>query len=232
MSTVQALALDTSTSCLSVALLRDGHCRCEINLHVKAGHAGMLLAVIDEVLRKAEADRKTIGLIAVGTGPGSFTGLRIGIATAKGLATSLGCRLVGVPTLDAIAHAAVPSALPVLPVVDARKGEVFCCRYDEHGSRFSDYLNLKPETIVEMVRDETLFMGNGCELYREAFMRGLGRRYHEAAEHLWHPRASVVGTIALGMPPENDPPDVLPIYVRESDAALLLERTAKGKAKK
>ncbi|HNQ86920.1 MAG TPA: tRNA (adenosine(37)-N6)-threonylcarbamoyltransferase complex dimerization subunit type 1 TsaB, partial [Deltaproteobacteria bacterium] len=94
---MQVLALDTSTSCLSVALLRDGLTACEINLTVKAGHAGMLLSVIDEVLNKSGTPRTAIDLIAVGTGPGSFTGLRIGIATAKGLAESLGCRLVGVP---------------------------------------------------------------------------------------------------------------------------------------
>jgi len=229
---VQVLALDTSTSCLSVALLRDGLTACEINLTVKAGHAGMLLSVIDEVLNKSGTPRTAIDLIAVGTGPGSFTGLRIGIATAKGLAESLGCRLVGVPTLDTLAHGAVPSYLPIIPVVDAKKGEVFCCRYDEHGSRFSGYVNLRPEEVVSLVKDETLFMGSGCELYRDVFIKGLGKLYHEAAMHLWNPRASVLAGIALGMAPETYPADVLPIYARESDAMLLLERIGKGKAKK
>lgn len=229
MSAVQVLALETSTNCLSVALVSDSRTSCEINLQVKAGHAGMILSVIDEALNKAETPRTAIDLIAVGTGPGSFTGLRIGIATAKGLAASLGCRFVGVPTLDALAHAAVPSYLPIMPVVDAKKGEVFCCRYDEHGSRFSGYMNLNPEEVVGLVKDETLFMGNGCELYRDVFIKGLGKLYHEAAMHLWNPRASVLAGIALTMAPETYPADVLPIYARESDAMLLLEKTGKAK---
>lgn len=224
---MQVLALDTSTECLSVALTRDGSTVCEINLVVRAGHAGMILSVIDEVLKKTETPRTAIDLVAVGTGPGSFTGLRIGIATAKGLAASLGCRFVGVPTLDTMAHAAVPSYLPVMPVVDARKGEVFCSRYDEHGSRFSGYMHLRPDEVVGLVKDETLFMGSGCELYRDVFMKGLGRLYHEAAMHLWNPRASVLAGIALGMAPETYPADVLPIYARESDAMISLERTVR-----
>jgi len=224
---VKVLALDTSTSCLSAALVKDRQTVCEINLQVKTGHAGMVLPVIDEVLRRADTPRDGIELIAVGTGPGSFTGLRIGIATAKGLAGSLGCRLVGVPTLDTLAHAAVPSYLPIMPVVDAKKGEIFCCRYDEHGSRFSGYMNLKPDEVVGMVKDETLFMGSGCELYRDLFIKGMGRRYHESAIHLWNPRASVLAAIALDMPPGGRTTDVLPIYARESDAALLLERSGR-----
>ncbi|HOS97771.1 MAG TPA: tRNA (adenosine(37)-N6)-threonylcarbamoyltransferase complex dimerization subunit type 1 TsaB [Deltaproteobacteria bacterium] len=222
---MQVLALDTSTSCLSVALVRDGETVCEINQQTKAGHAGMVLPVIDEVLARASTDKNRIDLIAVGTGPGSFTGIRIGIATARGLSDALSCPLLGVSTLDTLAQGALPSPIPVLPVLDARKGEVFCARYDEHGSRFTDAAHLKPERVVDMVKDETLFTGSGCALYREVFIRGLGRLYHEAATHLWNPRASVLAGIALTVPPEAYPKDVLPVYVRESDAMILLEKT-------
>lgn len=230
MSAVQVLALDTSTDSLSVALVRDRETACEIVLKVKAGHAGIILPVIDEVLRKAGTPREAIDLIAVGTGPGSFTGLRIGIATAKGLAVSLGCRFVGVSTLDTMAQAVLPSPMPVMPVLDAKKGEVFCASYDRHGSRLSALMNRRPESVVALVSEETLFVGNGCGLYRDAFTRGLGTRYHEAAPYLWVPRASVLAGIALDMAPGDEPADVLPVYVRESDAALLLERSGRGNA--
>jgi tRNA threonylcarbamoyladenosine biosynthesis protein TsaB len=154
---MQVLAMDTSTSCLSVALVRDGETVCEINQQTKAGHAGMVLPVIDEVLARASTDKSRLDLIAVGTGPGSFTGIRIGIATAQGLSDALSCPLLGVSSLDTLAHGVLPSPIPVLPVIDARKGEVFCARYDEHGSRFSEAEHLKPEQVVDMVKDETLF---------------------------------------------------------------------------
>jgi tRNA A37 threonylcarbamoyladenosine modification protein TsaB len=113
-------------------------------------------------------------------------------------------------------------------VVDAKKGEVFCAQYDGHGSRYSGYMNLSPGVLVGLVQDETLFTGNGCDLYRDVLMKSLGKLYHEAAIHLWSPRASVLAGIALDMQPEGSSArDILPIYVRASDATLLLERAGK-----
>jgi tRNA threonylcarbamoyladenosine biosynthesis protein TsaB len=221
---VTTLALDTSTSCQSVALIKDGVPACEINLTVKAGHAGILLPVIDEVLTKSETKRQEIRLIAVGTGPGSFTGLRIGIATAKGLAMALGCPIAGIPTLDAIARGALSSPLQIMPIIDAKKAEIFCALYNKDGSRLSDYVNVKPGEISAMVSRDTLFVGNGLLLYRDVLKKMLGSLFHEGPSHLWHPQASVIGLMALELPLESLPADVLPMYVRASDATLLLEK--------
>jgi tRNA threonylcarbamoyladenosine biosynthesis protein TsaB len=224
MSGVPTLALDTSTSCLSVAVLKDGSLACEINLTVKAGHSGMILPVIDQALERSALSRHEIDLVSVGIGPGSFTGLRIGIATAKGLALALGCPLAGIPTLDAIARGALPSPMQIMPVLDAKKGEVFCALYSFSGVRTTDFMNVKPHEIAALAGADTLFLGNGCSLYRDLLKDRLGGHYHEGSTHLWHPRAFLIGLMALELHPEDLPGDVLPLYVRASDATLILEK--------
>lgn len=224
MTKVNVLALDTSTSCLSVALMRDKAIISEINLAVKVGHAGMILPVIDEVLTKSSTCKDDITLIATGTGPGSFTGLRIGIATAKGLAKAIRCPLAGIPTLDIIARGALPSSMHIMPILDAKKGEVFCALYNKDGSRLTDIMNLHPEGIATLVREDTLFVGNACDIYRDILIKDLGPLYHEGPALLWYPRASVLAGIALSLPIESLSQDVQPLYIRASDATLLLER--------
>lgn len=218
------LALDTSTNCLSVALLKDGSLACETSLLVSSGHGGILLPIIDKVLERTSTGRHEIGLIAVGTGPGSFTGLRIGIATAKGLAMALGCPMAGIPTLDAMAQGVSPSPMQIMPVLDAKKGELFCALYGSDGSRLSADANVKPSGIKALVSRDTLFVGNGLPLYRDALRESLGSFFHEGPAHLWHPRASVIGFMALALPSGSLTADVLPLYVRASDATLLLEK--------
>jgi tRNA threonylcarbamoyladenosine biosynthesis protein TsaB len=225
---MNVLALDTSTSCMSAALLKDGTIACEISLMVKAGHGGILLPIIDEVLKKSDTPRESIGLIAAGLGPGSFTGLRIGIATAKGLAMALHCPLAGISTLDAMARGAAPSSMQIMPVMDAKKREIFCALYDKDGARLSEHLNLRPEEIKTLVSRETLFVGNGLPLYRDILSESLGGLFHEGPTHLWNPRASIIGLMALELPAERMAEDIQPTYVRASDATILLEKKGTG----
>lgn len=221
---MRVLAMDTSTNRLSVALMNDGTTLCEINLEVKAGHAGILLAVIDEVLGKASVPRSGIDLIAVGTGPGSFTGIRIGIATAKGLAAALDIPLAGIPTLDAVARGAAPCPMGMAAVLDAKKGEVFFALYDPEANLLGGPVNIPPEGAADFVRSETVFAGNACAVYRDAFRDALGGNYREAPEHLWYPRASVIGSMALDRATWRRSGEVLPLYVRESDAVISLKK--------
>ncbi len=220
---MRVLALDTSTSRLSAALARDGQTVCEINIEVKTGHAGILLAVIDELLGRTSTPRNGLDLIAVGVGPGSFTGLRIGIATAKGLASSLGRPLVGIPSLDAMANGAAPCPLDIVTVVDAKKGEVFCARYNPAGVLLDGPVNIRPEHVGKVGGTDALFLGNACAVYRAVFSAVLGEGYTEAPEHLWHPRASVMAAMAVEKRGWLKGGDVQPVYVRESDAVLSLK---------
>ncbi len=217
------LALDTCTDRCSVAVLSDDRTLAEVDLKVSSGHAGRLLKVIDTLLDMAGCPAANIDLIAVGRGPGSFTGIRIGIATAKGLATALACPLKGVCSLDAMARAALPAGLPIMPILDARKGEVFCALYSSTGERQCAYLNVTPETVRAYVSGPTLFLGNGLELYADRLAKDLGPDFLAAPEALWYPKAAVIGAMA-GESPADAAGDVNPLYIRASDAALTLKK--------
>ncbi|HOJ14212.1 MAG TPA: tRNA (adenosine(37)-N6)-threonylcarbamoyltransferase complex dimerization subunit type 1 TsaB [Deltaproteobacteria bacterium] len=221
---MKVLGLDTSTTHISVAVCIDGDTACEIGFETGSGHAGIILSVVDEVLRRSGTRKEDLEMIAVGLGPGSFTGLRIGIATAKGLAASLGCAVAGVLSLDALAFGALPSPLPVVTVVDARKGEVFCAVYDTHGTRLMGPANVTPEEAARLAEGPALFVGNACAPYRGIFSGALGDLYVEAPGHLRHPRASVVAALGVKAASSGSGLEIMPVYVRESDAALSLQR--------
>lgn len=197
---------------------------CEISVLVRQGHAGELLPIIDSLFSRSGIEKSEITLIASGIGPGSFTGIRIGIATAKGLSMALGCPLAGISTLDALAFGALPSRLPILPIIDARKGEVYCALYSPGGERLTDYLNRKPSSLKDEITGPTLFIGDGLELYQDFLSQELGDLFIPGPRNLWIPSAFVTGLLAQTIPIETLPADINPIYVRPSDADLSLVR--------
>ena len=202
----------------------DGIFESEINIVVRAGHAGRLLPMIDYLLVLNKIDRREIGLIAVGSGPGSFTGIRIGIATARGLARAIGCPLIGISTLDALAYGALPAQIPIMPVIDARKSEIYCALYTPDGSLQTPYMNIHPHEVKDFIQEETLFVGNGIDLYEDILVSTLGNRFRKGPVNLSAPRASVIGLMALHPGLQDHPAEVNPIYVRPSDATLLLQK--------
>ena len=216
------LAIDTSTDVCSVAILKDGEVLREISQKVKTGHSGTILQIIDNLFRNSGVNKKDINLIATGLGPGSFTGIRIGIATAKGLAAAINCEIRGVSTLYAVAANAPESDLHIMPVLDARKGEIYCALYDNKRLRLSPPVNIEPAQVKGMITGPTLFIGNALALYDEVFRKYLGSLYQTAGEDLWYPKASVIGRLALNLAIAVN--DINPVYVRASDATLLLKR--------
>jgi tRNA threonylcarbamoyladenosine biosynthesis protein TsaB len=216
------LALDTSTDICSVAVLKDGEVLGERSQRVRTGHSGTILNLIDDVLGSSGFNKNDINLIATGLGPGSFTGIRIGIATAKGLATALNCEIRGVITLDAVAANAPETEMHIMPVLDARKGEIFCALYDKNRHRLSPQVNIEPSQVKDMISSPTLFTGNAIALYDEAFRSSLGSLYQAADKDVWYPRAAIVGRLAQN--PDFALSDINPVYIRASDATLLLKR--------
>jgi tRNA threonylcarbamoyladenosine biosynthesis protein TsaB len=219
---MNTLAIETSTDICSVAVLSNEEVLNEKSLKVKTGHSGTILHVIDDVLTLSGLGKKDINLIAAGLGPGSFTGIRIGIATAKGLAFALDCEIRGVSTLDAVAANAPETGLQIMPVLDARKGEIFCALYGSDRHRLSEPVNVEPAQVKGMIAGPTLFIGNAIAIYDEVFMKNLGSLYKAAHKDLWYPKASVIGRLALN--PAFAVNEINPVYVRASDATLLLKR--------
>jgi tRNA threonylcarbamoyladenosine biosynthesis protein TsaB len=140
------LALDTSCSVISAALSSEkGTEYIEVNAGTR--HSELLMGLIDRLFRSAGMESGDLELVACMKGPGSFTGLRIGFSTAKGLSLALGIPLTAIPTLDCMAHNLSIWPGVVLAAIDAKKGRFFSCFY-RHGKRISGYFDAEPEKIL------------------------------------------------------------------------------------
>lgn len=220
------LAFDTSTSRGSLALVADDRLLAEYTLESPASYLNRLLAGIDQMLTDAGRTLQEVGLMVVSAGPGNFTGLRLGLATAKGLALAQGCPVVAVNTLDALAANFPWSSLPVCPIIDAKKQEVYAAVYrslDGAADLRSPYLLLRPEALAAKLEEPTILTGPGLERYGTYLQEVLGARALMAPSELRLVRASVLARLGLarllaGEVPELD--KLLPFYLRPADAEI------------
>ena len=190
------LAFDTATSVATAALVRDGEV-----LGERASRAVRVLADADDLLREAGRDCSELGGIIVGVGPGSFTGLRLGLAAARGLAFALDLPVAGVSTLDALA-AGAPGALPI---IDAGRREVFTRVEDEPFAVAPQELELEPGTLC---------VGDGALRYRTA-LEERGAEIPDDGDERHRPRARFHAELAKRFGP---PDEVEPLYLRIPDA--------------
>lgn len=228
---VLLLGIDTSTSCGTVALASELGLVAEYNLNIERTHSARLLPILKGMLGYTGLSLSRIDLVAVAQGPGSFTGLRIGIAAAKALAFALNKPIVGIPTLDVLAHNTPQCRLSICAALDARKSEVFAAFYrsnpDNPGaglSRLSDYLCVTPEGLAERIVTPVLLLGDGVVRYGDIVRRrsGSGLVFFAPSE-LNYPRASVLCRLAFEKWCQEGglhPRDLRPLYVRPSDAEL------------
>lgn len=243
------LALDSSTRSGSVALARDGAPVAEYTLSVQRTHAERLLPTVARVLEDAGLSPADLDALAVTTGPGSFTGLRIALATAKGLAYALDRPVVGVSTLEALAYGVAGWAEVVCPLLDARRGEVYAAVYRSLPGggveRLGDYLALPVAEALDRLAQvlaqpggrvgagaRVAFVGNGAALHADLLRERSGLRAVFPPEAVAALRASWVGALAWERleKGESDPPGTLaPLYVRPPEAeARWAERQGKG----
>lgn len=162
------MGIETSTMSGGVALLSGQGVICEYTLNVKATYSERLLPSIDRALQDAGITLDHVEGLAVAVGPGSFTGLRIGLSTAKGLAVAGGQPLVGVSTLEAMAWTLPFCAYPVCPILDARKGEIYCALFRHEGDRLirlTDDSAIAPGVLLNHIRQPTVFLGDGLAVY-------------------------------------------------------------------
>ncbi len=162
------MGIETSTMQGGVALLTEQGLLSAYTLNVRATHTERLLPLIDRALRDAAITLSQVEGLAVAVGPGSFTGLRIGLSTAKGLAVASGKPLVGVPTLEAMAWTLPFCAHPVCPILDARKGEMYCALFRHEGDRLIRLMEdaaLPLDGLLSRIQGRTVFLGDGLAVY-------------------------------------------------------------------
>lgn len=221
------LALELSTMCGSIALVCPDLCLYEQSLFSNRTHSKRLIQQIDGAFSESGLSLNDIDAIAVSLGPGSFTGLRIALGTVKGLAMALKKMVIGVPTLDALAHQLPIIPEQICPILDARKREVYTAlyKYDSHGKllKLSRYQVISPETLASELDEPTLFIGDGISIYQTIFTEKMGDLARFCPQELYFPRASSIGMLALDKYEKEDFLDTAaatPIYVRASDAEL------------
>jgi tRNA threonylcarbamoyladenosine biosynthesis protein TsaB len=216
---VRVVAVETSTLAGGVALLDGDQVVAEYVLDVRATHAERLMAAIDRVLSDASWSVEDVDGLAVAIGPGSFTGLRIGLSNVKGLALALRLPVVAVPTLDAFAARLPFAALPVCPVLDARKGEVYASLYRWDGSamrREWDYLAIPPADLASRLVEPVILVGDGAASIHSPFAR-------LAPPHAMVPSPAAVAHLGLRGLRAGDTvaaAALVPLYLRPSEAEL------------
>jgi tRNA threonylcarbamoyladenosine biosynthesis protein TsaB len=188
------------------------------------------LPAVDRALGEARITLDALGGIAVSIGPGSFTGLRIGLSTAKGLAYATGLPLVGVPTLEAMAWALPAARWQICPVLDARKQEVYAAlfRHEADGlRRIAEDAAMAPEELCRLIRNPTLFLGDGVEPYGALFRERLGDKMLCPPLASRGARPACVAELGRQrlLRGERDAPETLtPAYLRPSEAELRRRR--------
>jgi tRNA threonylcarbamoyladenosine biosynthesis protein TsaB len=218
------LGIETSTRVCSVALADADRVVVEYTLNAGVHHAERLVPMVTSVLEQADRAPADLSGVAVASGPGSFTGLRIGMSTAKGLCAGAGLALIAVPTLEALAHQASPQDVAVCPVLDARRGQVYAGLYRCQDGRL---VRLAPDGVVDVadlarqLPRPVLLLGEGAEAYRDEIACSLGEAAQFAPAHLGLPRAGQVALLGARKAAAGDTEDLSdaePLYLRRSQA--------------
>lgn len=222
------LAVDTATRCCSVAVRERDRLAAEMTVVSEHTHSVHLMGMIRETLKMADRELAAIDGFAVAIGPGSFTGLRIGISTVKALAFAAGKRCAGVSSLEALALACLPWPHGIWALMDARKGEVYAGHYRGRSGvleRLGSEQVLSLEAALRATDTPHLFVGDGAERYRERIQSILGDLASFAAPERHFSRAETLARLAQPLLAEGrglDPERLVPRYLRQSDAELRL----------
>ena len=228
---MKILALDSSGLVASVAVLEDDSCIAEYTINYKKTHSQTLLPMLDEVSRMIELDLNSIDAIAVAAGPGSFTGLRIGSATAKGLGQALGKPVIGIPTVDGLAFNLYGTDKLICPLMDARRNQTYTGLYEfvrkEDAYELSilkEQCAVALEEIIECINEknrEVIFLGDGVPVFKAQLEEKMKVPFSFAPASCNRQRAAVVGTLAFSYAKSGKMGDAashMPDYLRLSQA--------------
>ena len=200
---MKILAIDSSGLVATVAVMEDEQLLAEYTMNYKKTHSQTLLPMLDEMAKMIELDLDTIDAIAVAAGPGSFTGLRIGSATAKGLGLALKKPLISVPTLEGMAYQFFGTDKLICPMMDARRNQVYTGIYRILETDLEVIRNQMAVPIEEILEElnqlgkSVILLGDGASVYREKIEEQLQVPYLFAPAHLSRQSAGAVA--ALGM---------------------------------
>ena len=199
---MRILALDSSGLVATVAILEEEQTIAEYTINYKKTHSQTLLPMLDEIVKMTGFDLSTIDAIAVAGGPGSFTGLRIGSATAKGLGLALDKPLIHIPTVDGMAYNLYGNKGLICPVMDARRNQVYTgiYRFEEEFGIVENQMAISLEELIEKLNqygEKVTFLGDGVPVYKEQLKNGLTVEYRFAPAHVNRQSAAALGSLAM-----------------------------------
>lgn len=220
------LAIDTATLVSSVAIATEDTLVAELTVQTRKTHSERLMPYIASLLTMAETEKKDLKAVAVSIGPGSFTGLRIGLATAKAIAYALKIPLIGVPTLTALAFACPSPGVLLAPMLDAQKDNVYLGLYEWNGKTM---IEIQPPRVIPFAdaNAELAATGRRVLLLGEAAVMHRADIAQPAPPHVVMPRAGSVAILAQQMHAQGVRHDIAslePLYIRRSEAEVLWER--------
>jgi len=227
---MKILAFDTSTQSGGVALLNGPDLIAGLYMTSTKTHAKRLMSNVDTVLRMANMDLNDCDGFVVTTGPGSFTGLRIGISAVKGFALATGKPVAGVSTLTVLACQFPWFSELVCPILDAGKGEIYTALYKHRDKnnweQISPECAVDPEEWIMQIKAPCLFVGNGAVLHGDFIKQKIGDQARFAPPYLNMPQAVVAARIGMRQIEKGRTVDIaslVPNYIRKSDAEIKLE---------
>ena len=231
------LAIECTGLVSGVALVDESRTIAEFSVNFKMTHSQTLMPMVEEMTSFLGYDLANIDHIACSAGPGSFTGLRIGAAAAKGLAMGLNKKIIPVPTLDSMAYNIFGSDKIIVPIMDARRGQVYTALYgfSPDLDRLTGYLAIPIAEIIELCKAEVrksgkqaIFLGDGVPVFKEQI---LAEGFGLAVPSMNMQRAASVGALALSLTETAVEPDFFKLfYARESQAEREKQEKAQAEA--
>ena len=225
---MRILAVDTATQICGVALADEGVAQVALSLDTGQTHTKTIMGAIESVLRFGGLDLSAVDGFAVTQGPGSFTGLRIGISTVKGLAFATGKPMIGISTLEVLANQVEFDSGLICPMLDARRGEVYWMHYRRQKD---DLVVVQPEQVgsaaeaTESISEPCTFIGNGASVYRSEISGILNTSANwvsEQGSRICPATIARLGHQRIEFGKTDDPSSFGPVYLRKSDAEINL----------
>lgn len=236
---MKVLALDSSGLVATIAIVEEESMLAEYTINYKKTHSQTLLPMLDEVVKMLELDLESIDAIAVAAGPGSFTGLRIGSATAKGLGLALNKPIIPVPTVDGLAYNLYGVQEIICPIMDARRNQVYTGLYEFLDGKMHVRSAQKAVAIEEIIEEinalgqPVVFLGDGVPVQKETIKTTVKVPFRFAPPHMARQRAGALGALAIEYAKEGimeSAREHKPDYLRLSQAER--EKLEKEKAQK
>lgn len=234
---MRILSIDTSASVATAAITDGEKLVCEFIINTKLTHSQTLMPIIDSVLKKSEIGLEGIDLIAVANGPGSFTGLRIGVSSAKGLAHAKNIPMVGISTLTSMAYNLPYCEYLISPIMDARREQVYNALYKWENGKLKEIEKPRALGIDELLEElkntgeNVVFLGDGVPVHLEIIKKTLGDKAFFSPSSANAQRASSLAPIAEKLFDEGKAIDCYglePIYLRKSQAEREAEKKENG----